>query len=201
MKSIRSIIGACVIAASPVVSAAPIAAIDPGPVSNVSAGQFTVGWAFTVNESIRITELGYYDFGQDGLDASHAVGFWTSSGTLLASGTVANLDPLDGEFRYTDIGDIVIGSGNYVVAGFNSANADEYVAVSSFTTPSEITWLEGRFLSGGSLQFPTSVDLTGTASVFGASFRFEAVPEPASLALIGIGLAGLGFSRRKRAAH
>ena len=47
----------------------------------------TGGWEFTVNSPITVTQLGFFDSGQDGLVDAHPVGLWDLSQTLLVSGT------------------------------------------------------------------------------------------------------------------
>jgi len=176
-----------------------ISAIDPVGEAAFGSGNFTVGWSFTANEDILVTDLGYYDRGADGLADDHLVGVWTIGGMLLGSATVTNANVLDGLFRYASISSLLLSAGmDYVIGALNSNSADGYIASVSFSTPDEISFIQGRFAGGGSLAFPGSVDNTGGASIFGASFKFTEVPEPGTLALLGLGLAGMSITRRRK---
>lgn len=66
----------------------------------------TVGWQFTVGGTpLQVTQLGLFDSGSDGLLASHQVGIWNSSGTLLSSATVkaGTASPLTAGYRYEPV--------------------------------------------------------------------------------------------------
>lgn len=82
-------------------------------------GSVTVGWEFTPQSDIRVTELGFFDLGQDGLNISHDVGIWDESEQLLVSATVAygTAAPLIGEYRYASVGPILLGAGQTFVIG------------------------------------------------------------------------------------
>src|SRR5450755_2722444 len=87
--------------------AAPIPAVTFAELTGQSLGNgpFTLGWEFTVSQSITVTALGAFDDSQDGLAESHDVGIWDSVGNLLGSTTVAagTVDPLVNQFRYSSV--------------------------------------------------------------------------------------------------
>lgn len=81
-----------------------------------------IGWEFTANSSITVTALGMVDADANGLLAGHDVGLWDSSGTLLASatiasGTAAELGPgTPAYFRYVNVPQVELqAGGNYIV--------------------------------------------------------------------------------------
>jgi len=179
-----------------------------------------VGWSFTTNAAITVTDLGFYDAGADGLTQSHAVGLYTSTGMLLVSGTVpgGTLGTLDGLFRYVDVADTTLAaSTTYVIGAVLLGSADLWtwlpvyggVGASSFTADPAITLGpagSARFecCTYTALEFPDQ--LIGVAepgnprnAFLGPNFQLALapVPVPAAVWLFGSALGVLGGVRRK----
>lgn len=147
---------------------------------------WTLGWQFSVSSTINVTALGVYDSGQNGLAESHAIGIWNSSGSLLASLTIAaGGGTLDNYFRFQNLTTALnIGPGNYVVGA--RMGSENYISSQNgavITTAPGITFIQDRYINSASLALPTSTDVGTAAGWFGANFQFtevSAVPEPST---------------------
>lgn len=160
--------------------------------SNVSVFESfsdTIGWAFTLSSPVLVTELGYYDSGDNGLVTAHEVAIWTNGGVLQLQATVPSgtSGTLMDTFRYISITPVFLPAGNYVIGGFSPGNSDLYGAsVSSLTTAPQIVYGGPRFRVGPTLTFPDVIDFSHDTGEFGPNFQF-AVPEPSSLVLLTLG--------------
>lgn len=176
--------------------------------TNTTSVTSTRGYSFNVVQAggINVTHLSFFDNGADGLADSHDVGLWNSTGTLLAStniasGTAVALDS-SGKFRSLAIAPVFLAQGNnYVVAGvFVVGSADlQAIGMTGLAMGSALTYGQTRFNNNGvaSLSFPTST--IAQVGLPGGSFQYNAVPEPASMAALGLGVAALLRRRRNKA--
>ena len=165
----------------------------------------TVGWWFDVHSAIDVDSLGIWDEGANGLIDDHQVGLWASDQTLLASTTVTNgstavaSTSADGVWLFEDISTVTLDVGRYAIAAVYLDDDDFIRTNTTLTTISEISYFEGATFVGG-LVFPSR--LKGPVGGFlGPNLRAEgtqAVPEPVTLAILGFGLAGLGFARFRK---
>jgi hypothetical protein len=191
-------------------SSAQAAAIDLAEiVFEYDSSAWTLGWRFSVNESVSIHALGVYDSGQDGLAGQAQVGLWLASGgaplvqTTVAAGTEATLD---GYFRFTPVTSTALTPGVEYIVG---AHLDGDLATSFFggngLVDPRVTVIDVRYSSLGSgFGFPDQTDLgTDGAAYLGGNFQLTPVPLPAAAWLFGSGLVGLGslVGGRRRKGH
>jgi len=167
---------------------------------------FTLGWNFTVNSAFTIDALGLWDEGADGFTFGdgYEVALWSDPTTIIASAIVDNASTATassntfGQWMFTDIAALLLTPGNYTLAYLRPGSTDPWrFNTSSVDVFADITFGNRVEQIGASLMFPSVV--TGNSDGhFGTNMRVSDVPEPGTLALLGLGLFGLAARRKKK---
>jgi hypothetical protein len=167
-------------------------------------GGYAVGYDFTPSTTLSVTDLGYYDNGNDGLAVNHNVGIYVvSNQTLVASALVLTNDTLHiNQYWYHDITAVTLNAGvTYRAVAVTTSGEgwayNPFDGANPTPTPNPSLTLgnTGYFVgSNGNLIYPE-----GTNGKWFAVANFlvaSPVPEPSAAALLGLG--GLLLIRRKR---
>lgn len=172
---------------------------------NWTGENYTLGYQFRVNNPIAVNAFGLFDFQGDGLAGGHDIALWTDAGALIVQTTIgpgasapeASISGL-GNWVFQDIASLTLGTGIYRI-GATYHNDDVVVwNANGINSVPDVTYLSLAFDgNNGVLTFPTGGIGAGADRYFGPNLRIASVPEPASLALVGLGLFGLVLNRRR----
>ena len=155
---------------------------------------YSVGWDFTVSQSIRITSLGQFD--PDSNPKTNTVAIYQRGGAKLLEATVSSSSPteLSGIYsaRYAAVGTLELPPGNYVV--FSTQNGDNFIAGGANPTATfgtAITWNKGVANTNGSAAGPVPatapaswpIENTNATRYFGPTFKYSLVSTTPILSL------------------
>ena len=181
----------------------PAASFDLSATTFSGFGDATIGWEFTAQSDIVISDLGWIDTGNPGLGTTHEVGIFDENQVLLASTTVqaGTASTFVDGFRYEPIAPLALAAGkNYVVAG--RVRGADNVGVSSFdplppgfTLDPEISLVGGRTNGGHHLFNYPGMFFRADRIYFGPNFQI--VPAPGAVLLGFIGLGSVGWVKRR----
>lgn len=170
----------------------------------------SLGFSFTTSSALKVTALGYYDDGGNGLAQSHNVGIFNTLGALVGSATVAagTAATLDGHFRYVAVTPFTLAAGQTYVAAATTGGSDDPWAygsiggsIAGFTANPAISIGANAALyhyqNDDVLRMP-SQHYSNYSVYAGPNFQTAAVPEPASWAMMISGFGMVGAMARSR---
>lgn len=176
------------------------------PSNSFDKADYTLGWEFSLSDSVVLTALGTWDQNSDGLNVDQKIQLWRSSGELLASTTINNSATQvsstsnEGSWLFTNVEDTLLSAGNYLIGVDRLENSGDafQTNLTSVNTDSRITWLGGRYAGLDYFGFPDK-EVSGT-QYFGPNLMIKSVsvPEPGTLGILGVSLAGLWMTRRRK---
>jgi hypothetical protein len=134
----------------------------------------TIGFTFTANSSLIVSALGFWEQNTGAnLTQTHQVGLWTSTGTLLASATVAVNGAVTGNWRYATISPVTLTAGQ------------SYTVGSAITSPFTDTFSRVD-VPGGTITSSPLISVTSSAlNASAAGFSFPGVADPIAFARLG----------------
>jgi len=191
-----------------------------GTTGNQSFGG-SVGLDTSVVSNTVINYLGVYDSGLDGLAAAHVVNLYLrtsqTTGTLVGTVTVASgvSAGLINGYRIAKLGaPLTLLAGNVYTVVVDNMTADLMYNTGTAGSPpgplntnggtlafnaTNANGLYGRYDFTSGAIFPTISDTLSFNFPYGAGTFGFVIPEPSSVALLGIGLSGMiALSHRKR---
>jgi hypothetical protein len=151
----------------------------------------TIGWSFSITEPVVVTELGWYDDGQDGLSHAHFVGISTALNPSPSNALVSTTIPdgtqasLDGSWRVEPIGPVTLNPGSYSLVGWDYTAAADPLKFAGGGGPLP---LDPRIDSFGTTPISgpysgATTDLLVTGVWLGPMMFVQPAPEPGTLAL------------------
>ena len=202
---VRSLFALALIACCPLKTRANTIALGfTGGTSFTFGADVTVGLAFTLSSPVLVTDLGLWDFNNDGLNTSHVVTIWTTStGTQEAQGTIPSGTgaTLNSGFRSVSIVPVLLPAGSYTIGGFYSSASDAVAIQGLVLAASGLTYDGTR--SGLGFAFPAGDAFGRPLNYFGPNFQFTTAPTPDSgstwtLLLLGVAATfGLNLLRHR----
>lgn len=192
---------ALVLVSSPFATAGfvrPLAEQDPSGFNTNDPDNWSRGWRFKVNaNNVFVTELG---LNTPIANQRFELTLWdVASQTALASVSTTSAQ----DWKFESIAPVELTNGNeYIISLFSNSGGSYYYQgnpPSSWKPTGTIEYLDMRYHNNANNVFPT---LSLTDYQYGIpDFSYQigpVVPEPTSMALWGLGLAGVAFARRRR---